>query len=148
MRRGRRVLFLKEFRVLHTDGSVRWVRARGRSHFDDDGQTSGFGGLILDITEQKRVEEQLRINSNGWRGRNLPNTSMGSAPSCRRQCCRLLGLQPSRNLPVHTVNAVVHGDDAPIIDGAINRKPGASSEIEFRVIRRDNGQLKVVKEAR
>jgi PAS domain S-box-containing protein len=144
MRRGAE-LFLKEFRVLHADGSVRWVHARGRSHFDDDGQTSGFGGLILDITEQKRIEEQLRIAQTAGGVGTFEHIDGFGTVAVSEQFCRLLGLQPSRNLPVHTVNAVVHGDDAPIIDGALNRKPGASSEIEFRVIRRDNGQLRWLK---
>jgi PAS domain-containing protein len=65
MLRGSHVLS-KQFRVLAPDGAVRWLQARGRTedtHSRKDGaeQPGRFSGVLLDITEQKRLEEQLRI---------------------------------------------------------------------------------------
>jgi PAS domain S-box-containing protein len=53
-------LFSKEYRVLLRDGSLRWVHARGRCLYDGE-KPVRFIGALVDITEQKRVQEQLRI---------------------------------------------------------------------------------------
>lgn len=45
------------YRLLRPDGSVRHVHARGKMHFDADGQPTWFPGVALDITEQKLAEE-------------------------------------------------------------------------------------------
>lgn len=52
-----------EYRVIGLEDRVeRWVRAKGKAYFDDDGNPLRFTGTILDITEQKQAEaarEQL-----------------------------------------------------------------------------------------
>jgi PAS domain S-box-containing protein len=48
-----------EYRVNRSDGSLRWVMARGRGIYDDDGQVSGMLGLVQDITERKNTQVAL-----------------------------------------------------------------------------------------
>lgn len=48
-----------EHRILHRDGSVRWVRNNVVPHRDEHGVLIGYDGLIRDITARKRAEEQL-----------------------------------------------------------------------------------------
>jgi light-regulated signal transduction histidine kinase (bacteriophytochrome) len=50
----------EEHRLVQQDGSVRWVHARGRCHCDAAGNASRFPGVLFEITELKRAEEQLR----------------------------------------------------------------------------------------
>jgi PAS domain S-box-containing protein len=47
-------------RILGPDGSVRWVEARGQGWTDDSGRLRGLRGSLVDVTELKRVEEDLR----------------------------------------------------------------------------------------
>lgn len=49
-----------EFRMSHPDGSVRWVRGKGKVLRDEDGKPLRMVGLNADITEQKRAQEALR----------------------------------------------------------------------------------------
>jgi PAS domain S-box-containing protein len=49
-------------RVVWPDGSVRWIEARGQSWLDADGRLRGLRGSLVDVTELKRVEEELRRN--------------------------------------------------------------------------------------
>ncbi len=49
-----------EKRVLETDGSVRWLAARGRCNYDDAGRPLHIVGVTFDITDRKRAEEALR----------------------------------------------------------------------------------------
>jgi PAS domain S-box-containing protein len=51
-----------EFRLLHHDGSWRWISASGRLiERDDDGQPLRMAGTHKDITDRKNVEAQLRV---------------------------------------------------------------------------------------
>lgn len=48
------------YRIVRPDGEVRWVRSRARSVRQDQGRAARMIGIIEDITEQRRLEEQLR----------------------------------------------------------------------------------------
>jgi PAS domain S-box-containing protein len=49
-----------EYRVIQAAGSERWVLARGRGLYADDGQVTGMLGFVQDITERKTTLEALR----------------------------------------------------------------------------------------
>jgi len=49
-----------EFRMPQRDGSVRWVRGRGKVLCDEAGKPLRMIGLNADITERKQAEEALR----------------------------------------------------------------------------------------
>ncbi|WP_088889275.1 PAS domain S-box protein [Leptolyngbya ohadii] len=49
-----------EFRVIHPDGSLRYVEARGDAVINEEGRTTYMIGTNLDITERKQAEEALR----------------------------------------------------------------------------------------
>jgi len=50
-----------EYRVLHRDGSVRWVFEQCRATYDTDGRPVWLDGAIFDITGRKAAEAELRI---------------------------------------------------------------------------------------
>ncbi len=50
-----------EFRVIRADGVERWVIGRGTGLYDETGRPVSFVGINVDITERKRMEEQLRL---------------------------------------------------------------------------------------
>lgn len=49
-----------EYRVIWPDGSLHWLRVRGRAVYDDNGRPRRMAGISLDITDRKRTEESLR----------------------------------------------------------------------------------------
>lgn len=49
-----------EFRMPQPDGSIRWVRGKGKVLRDEAGNPQRMVGLNADITEQKRAQEALR----------------------------------------------------------------------------------------
>ena len=49
-----------EYRVVHPDGSVHWLQARGRMFFDAVGDATRMVGFMQDITQRKHAEEELR----------------------------------------------------------------------------------------
>src|SRR6185312_14275889 len=48
-----------DYRVLHRDGSVRWVHEKGQGEFDDDGKLQHLDGAIFDVTAHRHLEEEL-----------------------------------------------------------------------------------------
>jgi len=49
-----------EFRVLSSDGSIRWMESKGQLLYDETTQSVHMLGTVLDITERKKAEESLR----------------------------------------------------------------------------------------
>ena len=49
-----------EHRIVHKNGKERWVRNTFVPHHDEHGALVSYDGLIQDITERKRVEEEVR----------------------------------------------------------------------------------------
>ncbi|MDW8059499.1 MAG: PAS domain-containing protein [Thermomicrobium sp.] len=52
--------FHSEFRIVHADGSVRWLESTARLVRDADGKPLYWQGVMLDVTERKRIEEELQ----------------------------------------------------------------------------------------
>ncbi|HJV35300.1 SpoIIE family protein phosphatase [Geomonas sp.] len=52
-----------EHRIRHQDGSIRWVINTIVPRYNDQGKLTAYDGLISDITERKRAEESLRLQS-------------------------------------------------------------------------------------
>jgi histidine ammonia-lyase len=46
-----------QYRLMHADGSVRWVAEHGRAVLDERGERLWLDGVILDVSEQKRAQE-------------------------------------------------------------------------------------------
>jgi len=60
-------LYENEQRMLHADGSYRWVLTRSTITYDIEGRPCGQYGADIDITERKALEEALRRSEEGLR---------------------------------------------------------------------------------
>jgi PAS domain S-box-containing protein len=49
-----------ESRVIKKDGSIRWIRVKGRIFFDDHATPVKLLGVVQDITEEKQFADELR----------------------------------------------------------------------------------------
>jgi PAS domain S-box-containing protein len=49
-----------EFRILHRDGSIRWVLEKCMIVRDEHTQEDHFDGVVIDITDRKRAESELK----------------------------------------------------------------------------------------
>ncbi len=54
-----RDVFDAEYRVVTKQGDIRWIRVRGRVHFDEQGKPLRMSGTNMDITDVKRAEERV-----------------------------------------------------------------------------------------
>jgi len=53
--------YVDEFRILRFDGEYRWVVDEAVPRFSPTGEFLGYAGSLLDITDRRQAEEQLRI---------------------------------------------------------------------------------------
>ncbi|NCD69589.1 PAS domain S-box protein [Mucilaginibacter agri] len=47
-----------QFRIKHTDGTLRWIVCTGNPQYNEAGKFSGYIGACVDITEQKQLQNQ------------------------------------------------------------------------------------------
>jgi PAS domain S-box-containing protein len=55
-----------EVRIQWLDGSIRWMAAKGRFYFDENGNPVRGGGVNFDITDRKHIEEALKESEERW----------------------------------------------------------------------------------
>ncbi|MCM2476435.1 PAS domain-containing protein [Rhizobium sp. CG5] len=133
-------LFSKDYRLLKDDGGYRWVHARGRAIFDQDDEPTMFVGYLVDITEQKRITEELRIAQSAGGIGTFEHRVGWATITVSEQFCRLFGLHPARVIAVTTLNELIHPDDRKLIDLSFPDEHQDVSSIEFRIRRADNDQ--------
>ncbi|WP_297087230.1 PAS domain S-box protein [uncultured Draconibacterium sp.] len=63
-----REFFIAEFRMMHKDGTPRWISNRAAAVLNKEGKVIRMFGAHKDITEQKRAEEELRKTDLMYRG--------------------------------------------------------------------------------
>jgi PAS domain S-box-containing protein len=59
-----------EYRVIQTGGSWRWISGLGQPVFSTEGQVECMSGITLDVTERKRMEQELRESERRFRELN------------------------------------------------------------------------------
>jgi diguanylate cyclase (GGDEF)-like protein/PAS domain S-box-containing protein len=73
---NRHVVLNHEYRMLHEDGSVRWVLEQAYPIADADGNPWLIQGVIFDITERKAAEEQVAFLAYHDKLTGLPNRAL------------------------------------------------------------------------
>lgn len=59
--------YTMEYRICRADGHIRWVHEQGQGVFTPDGNLLWLDGVIMDITEHKQAEEELRESNDKFR---------------------------------------------------------------------------------
>ena len=140
-----------DYRIIRTDGQVRWLHTR--ASFPFGGSRRAFG-ITLDITERKRVEE---LAGEAWRMLDIHATQVGFGWGWRdarggqrewsRQLKRMCGLDPDGPTPGNeAAAAMLDPRDRAHMAKALTEPlaPGAVRTVEFRLRRADDGQWRTL----
>lgn len=68
--------FEGEYRMLHRDGSYRWMLCRGLAVYANNGKVARIAGSLTDITSRKRTEKQLLHDALHDALTDLPNRAL------------------------------------------------------------------------
>ena len=148
--------FLEEYRLFQADGTVKWVQARGRVERDAKGWAVRHRGVMVDITERKRIEAALEATQADLRiaidaaglGRWDNNPSTGERYWDRR-CREIFGLPLDQTASAETVARVVHPADYPALREAMRIATDPAGDPanhlfnqEYRIFRDTDGALR------
>jgi PAS domain S-box-containing protein len=60
--------YVAEFRIVRSDGSVRWVTTKGRWYYAKNGDPERMLGMAADITDRKHAEQELQASEDRLAG--------------------------------------------------------------------------------
>jgi len=144
-----------EARLRHYDGSASWVQDNARAVRDANGRVVHYEGSLIDVTERKRAEDELRRSeaslAEAQRIAHLGNWEwdIGANKLWRSdEACRVLGLPPREfGMPRDVSLESVHPDDREFVERSIDQAlyEGQPYSIDHRLLLPD-GSVCVVHE--
>ncbi len=161
--------YLDEYRIHHTDGSIRFLRAIG--HRNASGESGEYVGVTMDITEQKHADqerEKLRqleadltqelLREKAYLAEAQSLTHIGSWATnfhtkqmfhLSDEVYRLHGFEPNQGpIPLERFWATVHPEDEPVVSATVENAIRTRTDYdirEFRVRRADDGQIRFLR---
>ena len=73
-----------EYRIVAPDGTIHWISAPGRVFVAPDGEPTGMGGVMIDITERKANEQALINLTEGLEAKVKERTAQFAAASAAK----------------------------------------------------------------
>ncbi|WP_165185199.1 PAS domain-containing sensor histidine kinase [Caulobacter soli] len=149
--------FDEEYRLIQADGSVRWVQTRGRVERDAKGWAVRHRGVMVDITERKRIEQALEaaeadiriaVDAAGLgRWDHYPQTGRRFWD---KRCREIYGLpdETTTESPLTSLERLIHPDDLQPTMDAVRRAtdPAGDNMLnrEYRIRRANDGAVRWV----
>jgi len=112
--------YMRKYRVRKKTGAVIWIQEWGQIVCDDQGEIEYVTGILLDITEQKKIEE-ANLKAEALTGKylifNIDNAEYGISISKIKE---IIGVMPITQIPQtpSTIKGVINlrGKVIPVID--------------------------------
>lgn len=140
-------------RLRRADGMYRWYLARAYPVRGSDGRVVRWFGTGTDIDEQKRLEESLRESEARLRlAAAAANVGMWSWDLATRElmwtdtCKRMFGLDATETVTYERFLNLIHPDDRARVesDSLMSIEHGADIDTEYRIIRPDGAERRIV----
>lgn len=141
-----KITYNAEYQVMWPDGSLHWVRASGKTVYDDEGNPVKIVGVTLDVTESKialqRIQESeqrlnmaLEYTNTGSWDLNLQTFSLIYTP----RLAEIFGYPSSAKISYEQTRSHFHPDDLKnIVDKAFSKAINTGVYFyEARVLRPD-----------
>jgi PAS domain S-box-containing protein len=142
--------YMIEYRLVHSDGSIRWVHEKGQAEFDDDGEVRHLDGAIFDISDNREIREELAASEQKFKSllTNIP----GAVYRCAfdddytiafvSDVIEDISGYPASDFVdnrVRSYASIIHPDDYVMVGEMTDetRSESHRSSIEYRIIHRD-----------
>src|SRR5262249_13784138 len=146
-----------DYRIIHRDGSIRWLQDKGQAVFDTDGQPLYLDGVVFDVTERKQFEANLAAQSEALaKSESRFRTLVTNIPGVVYRCLinadwtdiyvsdysEVLTGYPASDFidaRVRTYASVTHPDDADMIARTVARAVELRRpfELDYPILHRD-----------
>ena len=139
-----------EYRVVHKDGTVHWLRAKGRMFFDAAGQPERMVGFMSDVTDWRHAVDELRESE--ARFRTFVDHAMDAfflldeqikVVDVNRQACERLGWSREELIGMHPRDFDAGLDERSIALLAERAGAGETVTFETRHRRKDGTEFPV-----
>lgn len=138
--------YYDEFRVIHQDGSLRWLASQGRVLRNHQGQAERLIGVNIDITNRKQVEEALR-NSAEQLSLALAAAKLGDwswdattdVVTFSDRAAAIFGIPPGPHMTWTEMRQLLHEDDRDRAGEQVLQAIASHSDYdtEYQIIRPD-----------
>ncbi len=137
------------YRLITFSGEEKWVWEQGQGVFTSQGELMRVEGLITDITERKRVEEELRTNEKKYRtlieimneGLSLSN-QQGKLYFVNRRYCEILGYFSEELIGKQEEDLLANPEDSNLVKQKRQQSQlGISQQYEIQVKRKSGTKL-------
>jgi len=135
------------YRLRRADGQYRWIRSVGERFDDPDGLTTRWYGLLIDVDDRKRAEEELR-RSAAFLAQAQRVTSTGSLwlkvatgeIIWSDESYRVMDYPRSTTPTVERIMDRVHPDDRALVAETVDRmvRERSNMELEHRLLMPDH----------
>src|SRR6266852_1021971 len=146
--------FELDYRIVHPGGAIRDIHVVGHPVLSPSGDLVEFVGTVIDITERKRAEEELRTSeAHLAEAQRLSHTGSWvwevagrDAVHLSDEWYRIYGFDPAESMPTWEKRLErVHPEDRAKWQGALDRaiREKSDYEVEFRILLPD-GTVKYI----
>ncbi|MDV2998728.1 MAG: Sensor histidine kinase RcsC [Chroococcopsis gigantea SAG 12.99] len=141
-------MFQQEFRFLLRDGSIRSVYAQAAPEYDGEGETIGYVGTIIDITERKSAELALKDSEKLYR--KLVETACegiwmlnagGNTTFTNPMICEMLGYTTEEMLGKSFLDFMDESEHHLALHYFEQRRQNIQQHHDFKFRRRDGSTL-------
>ena len=157
--------YVVDYRIIHRDGSIRWLQDKGQAVFGEDGKALFLDGVVFDVTERKKFEAELAAASAELAtSESRFRTLVANIPGVVYRCLidadwsdlyvsdyseTLTGYPASDFIGkrVRSYASITHPDDAEMIQKTVARavQQRRPFELDYRILHR-NGDVRWVRE--
>jgi PAS domain S-box-containing protein len=130
------------YRLRRADGQYRWIQSVGEPVYDGEGRIAHWYGLVVDIEDRKRAEDELKRAYDSFAdAQRLSKTGsfvtdlVGDEHNWSEETYRIFEFQPGTKVTLQGIHAIIHPDDRAAFESMIARAmSGANVNFSFRIV--------------
>jgi PAS domain S-box-containing protein len=126
------------YRLRRADGHYRWIQSVGEPFYDGEGRIAHWYGLVIDIEDRKRVEDDLRRSEaflvEGQHLARIGNFSWqieAEEITWSEQIYRMFEFEPGTRMTLELMGTRVHPEDIPMLRDMVERARRGVSDFEY-----------------